>query len=80
MLMVKSGLDFFMISGAQLYSWFDGGLLDRMDFRWVDSGWAGGFTFTTPTLNDGRSGSVFVRETRFSRDNYLGMEGVVNRC
>jgi hypothetical protein len=38
MLMVKSGLDFFMISGAQLYSWFDGGLLDRMDFRWVDSG------------------------------------------
>jgi hypothetical protein len=27
-LMVKSGLDFFMISGAQLDSWFDGGLLD----------------------------------------------------
>jgi hypothetical protein len=31
---------------------------------------------TTPTLNDGRPGSVFVRETRFSRDNHLEMEGV----
>jgi hypothetical protein len=25
-------------SGAQLDSWFDGGLLDQMDFRWVSSG------------------------------------------
>jgi hypothetical protein len=31
-LTVKSGLDFFMISGAQLDSWFDGGLLDQIDF------------------------------------------------
>jgi hypothetical protein len=37
-LTIKSGLDFFMISGAQLDSWFDGGLLDQMDFRWVGSG------------------------------------------
>jgi hypothetical protein len=29
-----------------------------------------------PSLNDGRPGSVFVRETRFSRDNHLGTEGV----
>jgi hypothetical protein len=27
-----------------------------------------------PSPNDGRLGSVFVRETRFSRDNHLGME------
>jgi hypothetical protein len=37
-------LDFFMISGAQLDSWFDGGLLDQIDFWWVGSGWAGDFT------------------------------------
>jgi hypothetical protein len=69
-----------MISGAQLDSWFDGGLLNQMDFRWVGSGWASDFTSTTPSLNDGRLGSVFVRETQFSRDNHVGTEGVVHRC
>jgi hypothetical protein len=38
------------------------------------------FTSTTPSLNDGRPGSVFMRETGFSKDNHLGTEGVVNRC
>jgi hypothetical protein len=31
---------------------------------------------TTPSLNDGRPGSVSVRETQFSKDNYLGAERV----
>jgi hypothetical protein len=29
-----------------------------------------------PSLNDGRSGSVFVREIRFSRDNHLETEWI----
>jgi hypothetical protein len=29
-----------------------------------------------PFLYDGCSGSVFMRETQFSRDNHLGTEGV----
>jgi hypothetical protein len=37
-----------------------------------------GFTTShaTPSLNDGRPGSVFVKETWFSEDNHLGTEGV----